>query len=250
MSRYLGKKVLVTGGTSGIGFAAARRFQEEGASVAITGANSERLGEAEAALPGAVAIRADAGDVAATIAAVEEAAHRLGGLDVVFANAGVARFAPLEQVDAAFFDEQMAINVRSVLFTAQAAAKHLPEGGAIVVNTSVNNRMGMAGTLVYAATKAAARSLVRTLAGELASHGIRVNAVSPGPTETPIYGKLGRAREQLQSVAETLKGKFPLERFGTAEEIAGAALYLASDDASFVTGAELVADDGWTEVMP
>ncbi len=205
---------------------------------------------AEAALPGAVAIRADAGDVAATAAAVDEAARRPGGLDIVFAHAGVARFAPLEQVDAAFFDEQMAINARSVLFTAQAAAKHLPEGGAIVVNTSVNNRMGMAGTLVYAATKAAARSLVRTLAGGLAPRGIRVNAVSPGPTETPIYGKLGMAPEQLQGVAETLKGKIVLGRFGTADEIAGAALHLASDDAAFVTGAALVADGGWTEVMP
>jgi NAD(P)-dependent dehydrogenase (short-subunit alcohol dehydrogenase family) len=147
------KKVLVTGGTSGIGFAAARRFQAEGASIAITGAHAGRLAEAEAALTGVVAIRADAGDVSATRAAVEEAAQRLGGLDIVFANAGMARFAPLEAIDAALFDEQMAVNARAVLFTAQAAALHMPEGGAIVVNTSVNNRMGMSGTLVYAATK-------------------------------------------------------------------------------------------------
>ena len=250
MSRFNGKKVLVTGGTSGIGLAAARRFREEGASVAITGADVGRLGEAEAALPGIVAIRTDARDVAATKAAVEEAAQRLGGLDAVFINAGVARFAPLDQVDAALFDEQIAVNARAVLFTAQAAAPHLPEGSAIVVNTSVNNRMGMPGTLVYAASKAAARSLVRTLAGELAPRDIRVNAVSPGPTETPIYGKLGMAPEQVAGIAQTLKGKIALGRFATADEIAGAVLYLASDDASFVTGTELVVDGGWTDVMP
>ncbi|GGK35426.1 SDR family oxidoreductase [Salinarimonas ramus] len=249
MSRFSMKKVLVTGGTSGIGFAAARRFLAEGARVTITGADAGRLAEAEHALGDVVALAADARDVGATTAAVDEAARRMGGLDIVFLNAGAARFASIETADQALFDDLMAVNARAVLFTAQAAARHLPRGGAIVVNTSVNGRMGMPGTLVYGATKAAARNLVRTLAGELAPRGIRVNAISPGPIETPIYGKLGLSPEQLQGIAQTLAAKIPLGRFGTPDEIAGPALFLASDDASYITGTELVADGGWTDVM-
>lgn len=248
MGRFDGKTALVTGGTSGIGFAAAKLLRDEGASVAITGAHAERLAQAAEQL-GVIGVQADARDVAAAKRGVEEASARLGGLDVVFLNAGIARFAPLDAVDEAMFDEHFGINVKGVLFAAQAAAPLMRDGGAIVVNTSVNNRMGMAGTLVYAATKAAARSLVRTLAGELAPRDIRVNAVSPGPVQTPIYGKLGLPEDQLKAIAGGLADKIALKRFGAPEEIARAALFLASPEAAFVTGAELVADGGWTDVM-
>ena len=249
MGRFEGKTALVTGGTSGIGYAAAKLFKNEGATVAITGANDERLREAAASLA-VEAFLGDARDVAATKAAIQEAAQSVGKFDVLFLNAGIAKFAPLEMVEEDFFDEQFAINVKGVLFAAQAAVPHMRDGGAIVVNTSVNNSMGMPGTMVYAATKAAARSLVRTLAGELAGRRIRVNAISPGPVETPIYGKLGLAQEEVQAIAGSLISKIPLQRFGSAEEVAKAALFLASEDAAFVTGAELVADGGWTQVMP
>ena len=249
MNKFNGKSVLVTGGTTGIGFATARLFKEGGARVAITGANDERVAEAASRLD-ATGLVADAGSVDATRAGVEQAAQRLGGLDIVFLNAGIAKFAPLDGIEEAFFDSHFAINVKGVLFAAQAAAPLMRDGGAIVVNTSVNNKMGMPGTAVYGASKAAARSLVRTLAGELAPRKIRVNAISPGPVETPIYGKLGVPKEELEAVASSLVGKIALNRFGSPDEIARAVLFLASDDASFVTGTELVADGGWTDIQP
>jgi NAD(P)-dependent dehydrogenase (short-subunit alcohol dehydrogenase family) len=164
-------------------------------------------------------------------------------------NAGIAKFADLAAVTEAFFDEIFDINVRGFLFTAQAALPYLKSGGSIVVNTSVNAHMGMAGTLVYGASKAAAATMVRVLAGELAPLGIRVNAVCPGPIETPIYGKLGLPAEQLQAVAGGLVEKIPLKRFGKADEVARAALYLASEESSFVTGQELIVDGGWLGVV-
>jgi NAD(P)-dependent dehydrogenase (short-subunit alcohol dehydrogenase family) len=145
-------------------------------------------------------------------------------------------------------DQVFDVNVKGALFTAVKAAGLMPDGGSIVVNTSVNNRMGMAGAGVYAASKAAARSLVRTLAGELIGRGIRVNAVSPGPVETPIYGKLGLPQERVQAFAGHLQQQIPMQRFGRPEEIARTVLFLANDESSFVLGQELVADGGWTGV--
>ncbi|HWJ20394.1 MAG TPA: SDR family oxidoreductase [Geobacterales bacterium] len=251
MGVLTGKRALITGGTTGIGLATAKAFLAEGARVAITGQSRDRLDQAQSELGiDVLCIRADAGRVADAETLITEVGQAFDGLDVLFLNAGIAKFAPLADVTEAFFDEQFAINVKGVLFTAQKAAPLMAAGGSIVVNTSVNNRMGMAGTLVYAASKAAARSLVRVLAAEFASRGVRVNAISPGPIETPIFGKLGLPDEQLQSIAGGLIQKIPLGRFGHADEIAKAVLFLASDNASFITGVELVADGGWTEIMP
>jgi NAD(P)-dependent dehydrogenase (short-subunit alcohol dehydrogenase family) len=245
-----GKRALITGGTSGIGLATAKLFLAEGARVAITGQNRDRLDQAQRELGADVlCVRADAGRVADAEALITEVGRAFEGLDVLFLNAGIAKFAPLADVTEAFFDEQFAINVKGVLFAAQQAAPLMASGSSIVVTTSVSNRMGMAGTLVYAATKAAVRSLVRGLASELAPRGVRVNAISPGPIETPIFGKLGLPAEEMQAMAGGIIQKIPMGRFGHADEIAKAVLFLASDNASFITGVELVADGGWTEVI-
>jgi len=250
MRKFEDKNAVVTGATTGIGYAVARQLQAEGARVAITGRDAERLEAARAALGGdVVAIRVDAADVADIACGFAEVEAQIGRLDVVVANAGVAEFAPVAEADEAHYDRVFDVNAKGVFFTLREAVPRLADKGSIVVTTSVNNRMGMAGSAVYAASKAAVRSFVQVLAGELAERGVRVNAVSPGPVETPIYGKLGLPPERLEGLATTLKGKIPLGRFGQADEIASAVLFLASDAASFVTGTELVADGGWTEVM-
>jgi len=249
MARLDGKTALITGGTTGIGLASAQLFRQEGATVAITGQDQGRLDAAVDQLGEVVAIRSDAGRVADCHALADQVRDRAGQLDILFLNAGIAKFAGLAEVDEALFDETFAINVKGVIFTVQALAPLMRDGGSIVVNTSVNAVMGMGGTLVYAASKAAASSLVRVLAGELAPRKIRVNAVSPGPVETPIYGKLGLPQEAVGQIAGSLIGHIPLGRFGQADEIAKAALFLASDEASFITGSTITADGGWTGVM-
>lgn len=249
MRRMQGKRAVVTGGTTGIGLATALLFRDEGAKVAVTGIDQGRLDQARTQLGSdAVAIRADAARPPEVAAAFQEAARALGGLDVVFLNAGIARFAGLAELTEATFDELLAVNVKGVLFGAQAALPHLSPGASILVNTSVNAHIGMAGTLGYAATKAAVASMVRVLAGELAPRKIRVNGICPGPIETPIYGKLGLPEAELQAVAAGILKRVPAGRFGTPDEVARAALFLSSAEASYVNGAELVVDGGWLGV--
>lgn len=249
MGRLEGKRAVITGGTTGIGLATAQLFLQEGARVAITGQNPDRLDEARRTLgPDVLVIKSDAGSISDTEAMVAEVGRAFGGIDVLFLNAGIAKFAPLAQVTEPFFDEHFDVNVKGVLFTVQKADPLLQPGASIVVTTSNSNRIGLANAVVYAATKAAARSMVRVLASELAPRRIRVNAVCPGPIETPIFGKLGIPPEQLQAIAATMLTKIPLGRTGQPDEIARVALFLASDDSSFMTGAEIVADGGWTDV--
>ncbi len=251
MGRLTGKRAVITGGTTGIGLATARLFMAEGARVAITGQSAERLEQARRELgPDLLAIRADAAVVADAEAMVAEVERAFGGIDVLFLNAGTAKFAPLAQVSEASFDEQFAINVKGVLFTVQKAERLLQPGGSVIVTTSGSNRVGIAGSVVYAATKAAARAMVRVLAGEFGPRAIRVNAISPGPIETPIFGKMGMAPEQVQAMAAGMTKKIPLGRIGQSDEIARVALFLASDDSSFVVGAEIAADGGFVDVAP
>lgn len=249
MDRLAGKRAVVTGGTTGIGLATAQLFLEEGARVAITGQNPDRLDEARRLLgPDALVVRSDARSVSDAEAMVAEVGRAFGGIDVLFLNAGIAKFAPFGQVTEAFFDEHFDINVKGVLFTVQKADPLLQPGASVVATTSNSNRIGLAGAAVYAATKAATRSMVRVLAAELAARNIRVNAIAPGPIETPIFGKTGLPPEQLQAMAESLTAKIPLGRVGQPAEIAKIALFLASSDSAFMTGAEIVADGGWTDV--
>lgn len=248
MGRLAGKRAVITGGTTGIGLATAQLFLQEGARVAITGQNPERLDEARRTLgPDVLAIRSDAGSVSDTTAMIAEIGRAFGGIDVLFLNAGIAQFAPLDQVTEASFDEHFAINVKGVLFTVQKADPLLQSGASVIVTTSNSNRIGLPGSVVYAATKAATRSMVRVLAHELAARNIRVNAVCPGPIDTPIVGKANLPPEQVQSIVASLIAKVLLGRVGQSDEIAKVALFLACNDSSFVTGAEIVADGGWTD---
>lgn len=249
MQRLEAKVAVITGGNSGIGFATAERFIEEGATVVITGRRADAVAEAAAKLgPKATGLVADAADLDATQRALQQVKAEHGPIDVLFLNAGVAPFKPLEDQDEAGFDTLFDINVKGPYFTVQRALPLLADGASIIFNTSVVNVKGFAGASVYSATKAAFRSFARTLTSELAPRGIRVNAVAPGPIETPIYGKLGLPAEQVEEMGGGFAAMVPLGRFGESSEVAGAVAFLASSDASFITGAELPVDGGLAQV--
>lgn len=246
--RLSGKTALITGGTSGIGLATARRFIEEGARVAITGTGADKLAAAKAALGDVITIQADAGDHAAqahVAAAVKEA---FGQLDAVFLNAGVADFRPLEAWDEAGVDRTLDINVKGPLFLVQALLPILSNPASIVLNGSINAHLGKPNSIVYAASKAALISMARTLSGELIGRGIRVNTISPGPVVTPLYGKLGLSDAQLAGMKDYLIGAIPAGRFGEPVEIADAVVHLASDESRYTVGAELIIDGGMTNI--
>jgi NAD(P)-dependent dehydrogenase (short-subunit alcohol dehydrogenase family) len=246
MGKLESKIVVITGGTTGIGRATARLFAAEGARVSVTGADARSVEVARNELRGvAEVILSDAGS-AEDIAKL--ARTFASGVDVLHVNAGIARFGPIATQDVATFDESFRINVRGAWLAIKHFGPIMRKKGAIVVTTSVNGELGMPGSSVYAMTKAATRSLVRVAASELADAGVRVNAVSPGPIDTPLYSKLGMTPEQVEVFAKGLVGRIPLKRFGSAEEVAKAALFLACDDSSFMTGEEIVLDGGMTRV--
>ena len=235
------KVALITGGTTGIGLAAAKLFHAEGARVFVTGRSEAGIAEARKQLPPEVEVLpSDAADLADVQALARTLKSRAGRIDVLFVNAGIARFLPIESVTPQAFDEQFGVNVRGAYFTIQQILPLMSSGGSIVLTTSVAADLGMASTSVYSATKAALSSLARTLANELAPRGIRVNEVSPGPIETPIFGKIGLTAEQVDGMSALV----PLKRLGTAEEVARAALFLASADSSFLLGAKVRIDGG------
>jgi NAD(P)-dependent dehydrogenase (short-subunit alcohol dehydrogenase family) len=247
MGKLEGKIAMVTGGNSGIGLAAARLFVAEGAHVAITGRNQKTLRGAAAELGNRVlAIQADVTNVEATERAVATAVEKFGKLNVVFANAGIGRPTPVGQTSQAAFDEIIRTNLTAVFFTVQAAATHLNEGASIILNGSVHAVMGMPGYSAYAATKAGVRAMTRNLASEFAPRGIRVNQVTPGATRTPIWSPFAPTDEAMAALEQGITRTVPLGRLGEADEVAKAVLYLASDDASNVTGAEIVVDGGAT----
>lgn len=248
MGKYEGKTAIVTGGTTGIGFATAKILVAEGAKVIATGRDPGAIEAAQKELgPRAIVLRSDTSKLADIDALAAGAKDTLGGVDLVFVNAGVAKFLPFEQSNEAFWDEQHSINAKGAFFTIQKLAPLVREGGSFVLNTSVVDEKGMAGTSVYAASKAALRSLARTLATELLPKGIRVNAVSPGPIVTPIAGKMGLPPEAQVELAKNLREGNPMKRMGQPEEVARAALFLAFE-ATFTTGAELPVDGGLTQL--
>jgi NAD(P)-dependent dehydrogenase (short-subunit alcohol dehydrogenase family) len=244
-----GKIALVTGGTSGIGLAAAALFRAEGAQVVVVGNDRDRLASAASMIgPDTLALGADLRQPAEIGRVIEAIRERFGRLDVVFANAGLGLAAPFEAVTEANIDEQFAVNFKGLFFTVQKAVPLMGKGGSVVLTTSFLNAVGVPGLSILSATKAAVRSLARSLGAELAPRGIRVNAVSPGPTSTPFAGKMGLSQAELKAMAEGVEAQVPLQRFGEAEEVARAALFLASPDSSYVTGAELVVDGGLSQI--
>jgi NAD(P)-dependent dehydrogenase (short-subunit alcohol dehydrogenase family) len=249
MGKLDGKIALITGGSTGIGLASAVLFQKEGAQVIVTGRNADAIATAQKELgPGALGVVSDTSklaDIKSLIAQIKEKYNRV---DIVFANAGIATFQPLADVDEASYDQQFNINVKGLYFTIQAALPLIPQGGSVLLTASVVDKKGFPDASVYSATKAAVRSFGRTLATELAPRGIRVNTLSPGPIVTPIFGKTGLSDEAVKQMQIGMAGSVALKRMGEADEMARAALFLVSDDASYVVGAELFADGGLAEL--
>jgi NAD(P)-dependent dehydrogenase (short-subunit alcohol dehydrogenase family) len=240
--RLANKTALITGGSSGIGLATARRFVAEGAKVAITGRDAGRLDLG----PNAQALVADVTDIAATEAAVARAAERFGKLDILFANAGIPGATPAGATKPEVFEQVIRTNLTGVFFTVQAALQHLNDGASIILNGSVISVLGNPGYSAYAASKAGVRAMARVLASELSPRGIRVNVVSPGATRTPIWGAALATPDAERAFEARIAATTPLGHIGEPENIASTVLFLASDEAAHIQGQELFVDGGVT----
>lgn len=245
MNRLQGKTAVITGGNSGIGYATAELFLKEGASVIITGRREAAVKEAIQSLgKNASGVVSDAQNMEHIKLLPNQIKQLTSRVDIIFANAGVGLFAPFDQTTEEVFDGNLDINFKGVFFTIQGLLPFVPNGGSIVLNSTVLVHTGMQGSTAYSASKGAVLTLGKTLAMELADRNIRVNSISPGPISTPIYAKLGMDEIALQQFAEGVKAKVPLKRFGEAQDIAQAALFLASNDSTFMTGSEILVDGG------
>ena len=247
MNKLTGKVALVTGGNGGIGLATAKRFVAEGATVFITGRRQKELDAAVREIgAGVVAIQGDIANLADLDRMFATIRERSGRLDILFANAGIGAFVPLGQITEEHFDNIFGVNVKGTVFTVQKALPLMREGGAIVINGSMVSVKGMPAFSVYAATKAALRSFARTWSVDLKGRGIRINVVSPGTVITPGYSNLGDAF--IEQIKAGVAATTPLGRVGTPEEIASAVVFLASDESSYMTGADLFVDGGAAQV--
>jgi NAD(P)-dependent dehydrogenase (short-subunit alcohol dehydrogenase family) len=248
--RFENKVVLVFGGNSGIGLAAARDFAAEGAQVVITGRDAHTLAAAQEQIgPQALAIRSDIADLAALDDLYAQVRERHGRIDVLFVNAGVGGFVPAAAVTPEFWDSVHSVNLRGCFFAAQKALPLMGKGGSIVFTGSIGSQLAAPGNVTYAAAKAGLRAVTRNFASELLAAGIRVNMVSPGATETPIlYRNPGMDDKAVEELRQMMIANTPMKRMGTPEEIARAVLFLSSDEASFITGIDLFVDGGVIEL--
>lgn len=248
MGKYHGKTVVITGGTSGMGLATAKLLVGEGARVIVTGRTAATNEAAQAELgENALVVKSDATSIADIDSLAEKVKDTFGKLDALFINAGYSIRAPLGSITEVIFDEMLNVNAKGPLFAVQKLAPLMDHGGAVVLTTSIANVKGMPGQASYGAAKAVLRSFARTLAAELLPQGIRVNAVSPGPINTPILDKTFPDKATADQMREKMTGMVPMKRFGTSEEIAKAVAFLAFE-ATFTTGAELPVDGGWTQL--
>jgi NAD(P)-dependent dehydrogenase (short-subunit alcohol dehydrogenase family) len=249
MKKLEGKVAVITGGNSGIGLATAQRFAEEGAHVFITG---RRQGELDAAVrdigKNVIGIQGDVSKLADLDRLYAAVKQQQGRIDVLFANAGGGELAPLGGISEEHFDKAFRVNVKGLLFTVQKALPLFQDGGSIILNASIAGSKGMEAFSVYSAAKAAVRSFARGWTVDLKHRKIRVNAISPGPIETPGYDTLGLSKEQIKEFKTTVVSAVPMGRMGSADEVAKAALFLASDDSSYVTGIELFVDGGMAQI--
>lgn len=246
MKRFDNKCVVILGGNAGIGLAAARMFAAEGAKLAITGRNAETLREVAEDLD-ALCIRSDMGDLGQTAAALAEIEEALGGIDVLFVNAGVGGFAMVPDVTPEFWDGIHSVNLRGAFFAIQKALPMMRDGGCIVITGSIGSMAAVPGNVAYAAAKAGLRAMARIVGKELLPRRIRVNMVSPGPTDTEIF-KRDASEEEIQGMQDMLSSVVPMGRMGTSEEVACAVLFLASAEASFINGVDLCVDGGCIEL--
>jgi NAD(P)-dependent dehydrogenase (short-subunit alcohol dehydrogenase family) len=245
MNRLTEKVVLITGGSSGIGLATAKLFRAEGARLVVTGRSSESLARLQNELgDDALVIRSDAGKLSDIESLMQQVKERLGRLDVLFINAGVASATPIDLVSEDKFDEIADVNFKGPFFTIQKALPLFSGNASVIVTTSIANRLASPNFSIYGASKAALRSLVQSLSVGLIERGVRINAISPGPIDTPIFSRFGLADDVIQARKREMELKSPIKRFGTPEEIAKIALFLASDDSSYMVGEEVVVDGG------
>ena len=249
MARLDKKIAVITGGNSGIGLAAAKVMQREGAEVVITGRDQSKLDAAVAELGGnALAIKSDVANLSEIDQLMDTVREKFGRIDILFANAGLGKVAPLTDATEEHYDLHMDINVKGLFFTVQKALPLLPDGASVILNASIAKEKGFPGLSVYTATKAAVRSFARTWTSELQGRRIRVNSISPGPIETAFYEKMDLAPDAVGEFASSVKSQVPLGDFGESADIAEAVLYLASDESKFTTGIDLVVDGGLSQV--
>ncbi|MFM0688704.1 glucose 1-dehydrogenase [Paraburkholderia strydomiana] len=249
MTKLSGKIAVITGGNSGMGLATAQLFAREGAKVIITGRRQKELDEAvESIGANAEGVLGDVSRLSDLDKLHDHVKANYGRVDVIFANAGLGSLAPIDQVTEAQFDEAFNVNVKGTYFTVQKLLPLVPDGGSIILNASIASSKGMEAFSVYSATKAAVRSLARTLTTDLKARKIRVNAISPGPIDTPIFGKTGLTEQEIEGFKSGITSQVPLGRIGLSEEVAKPALFLASDDSSYISGIELTVDGGMAQV--